>query len=175
MCNSRTSNTQPDVSEASLIIQKAKSASSSTSTIKDNKIRWRYAFNDFIVVVKEFFLGPKKDRKLDIDPLSSASSLLDANPNDEKTIQIIERLVNIHRHTENTKARRRLEKWSTRVIAIYLLVIGLLIVFAYQEHPCISYSIKIPTPIMEFLLTTTTINIIGLVVIVLKGHFQEKE
>lgn len=80
----------------------------------------------------------------------------------------------MHRVVENTSARQRLEKWSLRVIVWYLIIVCFIVFATYfniTERPLL----KIPNPIMIAILTTTTANIIGLGLIVLRGHFLAKE
>lgn len=71
---------------------------------------------------------------------------------------------------ENTRARRRLEKWSLRVIAWYLIAVFFIVCLCYTNIRWLNI-ISIPHEIMIAVLTTTTINIIGLGLIVLRGHF----
>lgn len=71
---------------------------------------------------------------------------------------------------ENTKARRRLEKWSLRVIAWYLMIVLVIVVLCYTNIKWL-HILEIPWKIMVAVLTTTTVNIIGLGLIVLRGHF----
>ena len=156
-------------------LESTNSESEQPQDSKQSRFRPWYLFHDSCVVVKEFIFGPKQAAKLDIDPLTITQSLIEANPNDASTISICERLVKIHRQTENTKARKRLEKWATKVITCYLLAIAALFVVCYAEHPNLCFHVRCPQPVMEFLLTTTTVNVLGLVVIVLNGYFQEKE
>lgn len=75
-------------------------------------------------------------------------------------------LVRLHRIIENTRARRRLESWSLNVIVVYLLVVLMLVLGSYSFD-----IISMPPQIMIAILTTTTVNIIGLGLIVLRGHF----
>lgn len=93
------------------------------------------------------------------------------------------------RMLEDTRARRRLERWATKAIAYYLVCVFLLIVVngvvlilnPIETTEIIGSSgvlVKrgfISDSIMTVILTTTTINIIGLGVIVLKGHFDKNK
>lgn len=75
---------------------------------------------------------------------------------------------------DDTKARRRLERWARNTIVAYLAAVFLLVIMngawiiwndVFTDHGFISDTA------MTVILSTTTINIIGLEVIVLKGHF----
>jgi hypothetical protein len=95
--------------------------------------------------------------------------------NDE-TLKKGEQLLKLQREMENTRARRRLEHWACRVIVCYLLFVFVLILLngASQivfPHVFVNHGF-ISDTVMTVVLSTTTINIIGLGVIVLKGHFK---
>lgn len=122
--------------------------------------------------VRFFFSAPFKEKKKDINILDTVGSLLESETTPEN-IEKCKELVHLHRIVENTKARRRLEKWSLRVIAIYLFIVLSIVTCNYIAVPLISgyIDIHITEPIMITILSTTTINIIGLGLIVLKGHF----
>lgn len=122
--------------------------------------------------LKFFFSAPFKEKKKDINILDTVSSLLESETTPENLNKCKE-LVHLHRIVENTKARRRLEKWSLRVIAIYLFIVLTIVVCNYIAIPVLSgyVNIHITDSIMITILSTTTINIIGLGLIVLRGHF----
>lgn len=122
--------------------------------------------------IKFFFSAPFKEKKKDINILDTVSSLLESETTPENLDKCKE-LVHLHRIVENTKARRRLEKWSLRVIAIYLFIVLAIVVCNYIAVPLLSgyMDIHVTEPIMITILSTTTINIIGLGLIVLRGHF----
>lgn len=133
---------------------------------------------------KQFFCGPSKAMpRKDLNIVEQISVLLEHG--DEITDDEIHRvhiLTNIHRLFENTKARQRLERWASRVIVFYLLIVLWIVL---SNYVCIEYSgslefmnnitIAIPDKIMFTILSTTTINIIGLGLIVLRGHFLSKD
>ena len=104
--------------------------------------------------------------------LDTVKSLLESETTDGN-IKKSKELIHLHRIVENTKARRRLEKWSLRVIALYLFIVLCIVLASYVSIPAIKsyFSIRIPDPIMITILSTTTVNIIGLGLIVLRGHF----
>lgn len=105
--------------------------------------------------------------------LDSIQTLLESEPTDEN-INKCQELSKLHRMVENTKARRRLEKWSLRVIATYLTIVSIIVFLCYTNIKWLNI-ISIPNEIMIALLTTTTVNIIGLGLIVLRGHFLANE
>lgn len=123
--------------------------------------------------IKFFFGEPFKEPKKDLNILDIVKTLLDSETTQENLDKCRE-LTKLHRVVENTKARRRLEKWSLRVIATYLLVMLLIVFCCYTDLPLLRdghFTFSIPDTIMVTLLSTTTINIIGLGLIVLRGHF----
>ena len=107
--------------------------------------------------------------------ITSAQELLANNTNDSFFIDSSRKLLVQQRIMDDTKARRRLERWARNTIIIYLLIVFLLVILNglsqiiwnsyFKEHGFISDTV------MTVILSTTTINIIGLGVIVLKGHF----
>lgn len=122
-----------------------------------------------IDTVKQFFSSPYKREKRELNVLDSIQTLLESEPTDEN-INKCQELSKLHRMVENTKARRRLEKWSLRVIAWYLIIV-LVVVFLSYTKICWLNILEIKPQIMIAVLTTTTVNIIGLGLIVLRGHF----
>lgn len=101
--------------------------------------------------------------------------MLDSESTSTENIQKSKELTKLHRVVENTKARRRLEKWSLRVIATYLLIVFIIVIACYVDlhidEKKVYHIIEIPSEIMITILSTTTVNIIGLGLIVLRGHF----
>lgn len=122
--------------------------------------------------IKFFFSEPFKEKKRDLNILDTVQSLLESETTDEN-IKKSKELTHLHRIVENTKARRRLEKWSLRVIAVYLFTVLCIVLASYVSIPRIKqyFFISIPDSIMITILSTTTVNIIGLGLIVLRGHF----
>lgn len=141
-----------------------------------NRIRWyHYLIHLGYYVpywVNFFFSKPFKEEKKDLNILEIVQQLLESEATNEN-IEKSKELTHLHRIIENTKARRRLEKWSLRVIASYLLIVFGIVVCNYVYIPFFAGhgTIDIPHPIMITILSTTTINIIGLGLIVLRGHF----
>lgn len=129
-------------------------------------------------MIKCFFSKPGRKEKRELNVLDQVQILIESSDTHENILKCRE-LTHLHRIIENTKARRRLERWSLRVIAVYLFVVLLIIASCYTqwEDKPIFYTIHsvIPPNIMIAILTTTTANIIGLGLIVLRGHFLSKE
>lgn len=125
-----------------------------------------------------FFSCTWKKEKKELKLLDLVQILIESSPTHENILKSQE-LIQLHRIIENTKARRRLEKWSLMVIALYLVVVLLIVISCYTElhDASILFGVKssIPSNIMIAILTTTTANIIGLGLIVLRGHFLAKE
>lgn len=149
-----------------------------TETSEDNELRWFHylTHGGFFLfhAVKCFFSKPFKPAKKELDLMENVSSLLGGRTTSDN-IEKVKSLIYLHRVIEKTKARRRLEKWSLRVIAIYLIVVFLLVVASYISVPELNVRLIIPEHVMIAILTTTTVNIIGLGLIVLRGHFLANE
>lgn len=129
--------------------------------------------------VKRFFQNPYKQNPPDLNLLQQVTILLNSSSDtlSEDSVKICEHLIHLHRITENTSARKRLEKWTNRVIGIYLIVVCLIVIacafnFQYTCHG-VTYKFYLPNEILITILSTTTINIIGLAVILMKGHFPQ--
>lgn len=138
---------------------------------KESKLKHCFFYiNQFIIGL---FQDPNKIAKPKPTPVDTNGILTNALDSlwKESDIPIINNAVRVHRIIENTKARRRLENWSTKVIAFYLLAVLALIITSYCKR---FQLLEIPSKIMIVILSTTTINIIGLGLIVLKGHFTER-
>lgn len=126
---------------------------------------WKYVVN--------FFSNPYKEQKRELNVLDSIQTLLESEPTAEN-INKCQELSKLHRMVENTRARRRLEKWSLRIIKWYLVIVFLVVVACYLKIGE-RYLLYIPDAIMITILSTTTVNIIGLGLIVLRGHFLANE
>lgn len=122
--------------------------------------------------IKFFFSEPFKEKKKDLNILDTVNSLLESETTPDN-LEKCRELVHLHRIVENTRARRRLEKWSLRVIAIYLTTVLVIVIANYIVIPNVDkhFQIDIPPTIMITILSTTTVNIIGLGLIVLRGDF----
>lgn len=158
------------------------------------KISWKFGIYKIRYNVKRFFCGPS--RMLKAKPelnLEDTVNVLLANGPDYPPQELIDKcqaMLKQQRFLEDTRARRRLEKWAKRVITIYLIAVGMLVLVnglcaLFLDLPVQeTYSTLlgksevrgfISDSVLTVILTTTTINVIGLGVIVLKGHFSYKE
>lgn len=81
-------------------------------------------------------------------------------------------LVKLQRIHENTQARNRLEKWTKSIIRWCLIFVAVLIV-AYCIIRFFRATGILSDVILVTLLSTTTVTIIGLPLILLKGHFPD--
>ena len=156
--------------------------SDSLSNQGENSLKWYdylcHAGYYIPHMIKCFFREPGKKENKELKILDQVQILIESNTTHENILKSQE-LTQLHRIIENTKARRRLEKWSLRVIALYLLIVLLIIMSCYTKwngNPVLwTIHSTIPSDIMIAILTTTTANIIGLGLIVLRGHFLAKE
>ena len=114
-------------------------------------------------------------KKDELRLIEKINLLLDMGDDNEETSSLIVKYTKLHRVHENTKARRRLERWASRVIAYYLVVVLIVVILNYGLMMPFSFRLNIPDQIVLAILTTTTINIIGLGLIVLRGHFPSKD
>lgn len=121
---------------------------------------------------KRFFTSPKPAKELNL--LEQVSALLNTVGDDpsEDVIEKCRHFIRLHRVTENTSARKRLERWAKRVIVFYLLTVLFLVIASANPFFKI---VDISDTVMITILSTTTVNIIGLGLIVLRGHFYQKE
>jgi hypothetical protein len=71
------------------------------------------------------------------------------------------------RYEEDTKHRRNLSTWASFVVSLWLIVVLIILILNT------SY-IKLSDTVMVALLSTTTLNVLGMMVIVLKGLFEDK-
>lgn len=150
-----------------------------SSQVKDKPSWIKNGGYMFIVTVFHFFYfknnDKNKNRNLDFEDIANdlltqatGSNFPDSALN--KTLQ----LLNQQRLLENTRARKRLEKWATKLIPYYLLaVLAILILNAVSKVLFNLSQSLISDTIITVILSTTTINIIGLGIIVLKGHFEK--
>lgn len=127
-----------------------------------------------------FFIGnpgPEKTHNKDSRFKYIAERLINNIGNSDKrfVVNTTRELLKQHRTIEDTEARRRLEKWACRTIIIYLISVLVLVVLNGLSRILWPDIFKaegfISDAVMYVILSTTTINIIGLGVIVLQGHF----
>lgn len=124
-----------------------------------------YGGYEWFVRFKEYFFGRAKPRK-GHDNFADAAESLVANidekaENAKDILEASERLLSLQRTIDDTQARRRLERWATRTISWYLLVVLVLILAnALISSVCNIKNGFISSAIIGAILTTTTINII---------------
>lgn len=94
--------------------------------------------------IKFFFSEPFKEKKKDLNILDTVKSLLESETTDGN-IKKSKELIHLHRIVENTKARRRLEKWSLRVIALYLFIVLCIVLASYVSIPAIKSYFRFST------------------------------
>lgn len=147
------------------------------SNSSESSVTWKHyiAHGGYFLytVAFSFFSKPFKKEKKDIDLLDQVKLLLDTDPTNNDVMDKCEQFIELHRIVENTKARRRLEKWASRVIAFYLVIVLLIVIFNYASIQPFNKlgTMSISEPVMITILSTTTVNIIVFGLIVLRGHF----
>lgn len=153
----------------------------------------RYGAYKLFQYIKRFFrYKPKQQSELDLEDVvrNLLSPFSDgASPIPDDTINKCKELLQHQRTLEDTRARRRLEHWATKVISCYLVVVFIILLlsgFAEIINTMIrqfceikstagtSGTLFLSDKVLIVLLSTTTINIIGLGLIVLRGHFPDK-
>lgn len=135
---------------------------------KDEHIPFRNLFYKCWYNFAYLFKNPFKRPKRELNLLEQVEVLI--NTGDPATVvDYCEKYIFLHRIVENTRARRRLERWITRLISVYLFIVFLLI--------GLSYALQWQTPIgvIITILSTTTINIVALGYILVRGLFHEHE
>lgn len=151
----------------------------------------RYGAYKLFQYVKRFFsYKPKPPRELNLEdmvgnllgPFAESGTAMP-----EEILDKCKELLQHQRTLEDTRARRRLEHWATRVISYYLITVFIILIlsgfasvintmicqFCGFSHGFIKTinSIFLSDKVLIVLLSTTTVNIIGLGLIVLRGHF----
>lgn len=136
-----------------------------------------------LICVYEFFAGPRKSKpKKEKDSRFKfiAEQLISTLPSvvDPNVIETTKHLLSQHRTIENTEARQRLERWACITIAVYLAFVFILLILNGLSRiiwpDIFMQSGFISDTVMTVILSTTTVNILGLVIIVLKGHFRSE-
>jgi len=69
------------------------------------------------------------------------------------------------RYSQDTKSRKKLSYWAATVVSIYLLLVFVILFFNAK-------GIYLSDTVLSVLLGTTTLNVLGLMFIVLKGYFK---
>ena len=145
---------------------------------KDNQlIPWNNGFYKIWWNIRRLFTNPFAEKKQELRLLDLVNILVSTG--DPKAVsKTCEDYISLHRVVENTKARARLEKWITRLIVGYLIIVGIILIWCSlhdylndKKWPCI----QIESTVLVALLTTTTINIVALGIILVRGLFHEHE
>lgn len=135
---------------------------------KDQDIPWRCFIYKIWYNILYIFRNPFKEPKRELNLLEQVEVLINTGGSGN-VIDYCERYIYLHRIIENTRARRRLERWVTRLVSTYLLIVFALIVT--------SYILKwdLPLGVIITILSTTTVNIVALGYILVRGLFHENE
>lgn len=155
----------------------------------------KYGAYKLFQYIKRFFsYKPKPSRELNLEDtvgnlLSPFSEGGAAIP--KEILDKCKELLQHQRILEDTRARRRLEHWATKIISYYLITVFVILMlsgfasvintmlcqFCGISHEFIKSmnSIFLSDKVLIVLLSTTTVNIIGLGLIVLRGHFGDKK
>lgn len=148
---------------------------------------WKHFFPKLWSYIKIPFVNPNaKPKSKELDVSEYLPDLLKVGTQNEASAQICKEYIRMHRVMENTKARRRLENWTKRIIGIYLFVVLIIVLLAtipYGEAETVAccadqatkHIINIDTTLLVAILSTTTVNILGLAFIVLRGYFPQLE
>lgn len=141
----------------------------------ENDVNYRkHIFYHIGHCILELFRSPNKKEVSELSITDTMNTILNGNGTLEGNVDTLKELAKLHRITENTKARKRLEKWSSITIITYLVIVLVLVFFNYTTRNSLNY-VRIPNEIVIAILTTTTVNIISFMIIVLRGHFLSGE
>lgn len=115
------------------------------------------------------------DKTIGVSFLEQAFLLLGSSPQVSKDVtERCAELVKLQRIHENTRARQRLEKWTTRIIVWYLIFVAMFLL-AYSAIRFVWGVCVVSDVVIVTLLSSTTVTIIGLPLILLKGHFPNAD
>lgn len=148
-----------------------------------------------VSVYQTFFsYKPKPSKELNLEdtvgnllsPFSESGTIIP-----EEVLNKCKELLQHQRMLEDTRARRRLEHWATKIISYYLIIVFVILLLSGfasvinimlcqfcgidSQFVISTDSVFLSDKVLVVLLSTTTINIIGLGLIVLRGHFGNKE
>lgn len=182
---SNETNVMQEGEEFNRIVDSATQNNQATTPPTNNRCPlWvRHGGYYFTLICWRFIFGPKKvkePRQKDSRFKFVAEQLISTLPDNAKpfVINTSAKLLSQHRTIENTEARRRLEHWACWTIIVYLLsVLGLVVLNGLSRVIWPEIFIHegfISDSVLYVILSTTTINIIGLGLIILKGHFPQK-
>ena len=144
---------------------------------KEDYIPWKHGGFKIYSFIKRLFCSPSPKKELNL--LEQVSVLLNTEPGEPSSplIEKCKQFIQLHRIVENTSARKRLEKWAKRIIVWYLITVFIIILLNNNGDKDTKswYLLSLSDSVLITLLSTTTVNIIGLGLIILRGHFYTKE
>lgn len=134
----------------------------------EEKIPWKCLIFKIWYNFAFLFKNPIKKPKRELNLLEQVEVLINTGEANI-VIEYCEKYIYLHRIVENTRARRRLERWITRLISIYLLMVLTLITASYI------FMWNLHLGVIITILSSTTINIVALGYILVRGLFHEHE
>lgn len=148
--------------------------------LNKEEISWNEIFKKSHSYIKEVFLLKfKKHRKEELRLLDQVNILITESDAPDKVTDTCEKYIALHRIVENTKARGRLERWITKLIAWYLFAVFIIVALVALSHEDSSSGLKnlfkLSDTVMITILSTTTVNIVALGIILVRGLFHENE
>lgn len=136
--------------------------------LKNDKIPWKCIFYKAWFSFARLFKNPYGKKKHELNLLEQVEILINTGE-PGFAIEACRSYIILHRIVENTRARRRLERWVTRLIEIYLIC-----VFGFMLSNYF-FKFNADNTVIVTLLSTTTVNIVALGIILVKGLFHEAE
>lgn len=107
---------------------------------------------------------------IEADPLYTPSEISTQQAEQEYKVwedyEIISKKLRNDRYEEDTIHRRNLSSWAAIIVSIWLFSVILILIRNTSEY-------KLSDAVMIALLGTTTLNVLGMMMIVLKGLFFE--
>ncbi len=147
------------------------------SEASGNIIPWTNFFYKIWWNIRRLFLNPFCEQKKELRLLDQVELLI-SEGDAGSVAETCEKYITLHRIVENTRARRRLERWVTRLIVFYLFIVFILLstnsLQTWLKAKGLPF-IYMDEKIIIALLTTTTINIVALGIILVRGLFHEDE
>lgn len=130
----------------------------------------------FFRVIKNFFSNPDKQVEKYLPLIDTVVTLVQSETaHKEENINATKEFLKLHRLMENTKARRRLERWAVRLTCSYLVTVALIVICNAMKISIFiggkEHTLSLSDGIIITLLSTTTVNVLGLAVIMMKGMF----
>lgn len=129
---------------------------------ENQDIPWRCFIYKLWYNILYTFRNPFKEPKRELNLLEQVEVLINTGDSGD-VIDYCERYIYLPR------ARRRLERWVTRLVSTYLLIVFALIVTSYILRW------NLPLGVVITILSTTTVNIVALGYILVRGLFHENE